>query len=133
MASPCTAKDSCYDIVTKLSRFDPCLEVSVSLIFFSQSLIKSRAAAIGGGSVFLQGETVALAKGACGHIDCQEIIVGEKSAAKAIPIVEVRHPEARVTHEASVGKVNQKELETLMTRGLSEEEATDFIVRGAIK
>lgn len=98
----------------------------------SRSLIKSRAAAIGGGSVFLQGETVALAKGACGHIDCQEIVIGERSIAKAIPIVEVCHPEARVTHEASVGKVNQKELETLMTRGLSEEEATDFIVRGAI-
>lgn len=99
----------------------------------SRSLIKSRAAAIGGGNVFLQGETIALAKGACGHIDCQEIIIGERSVAKAIPIVEVRHPEARVTHEASVGKVNQKELETLMTRGLSEEEATDFIVRGVVK
>ncbi len=99
----------------------------------SKSLIKSRAAAIGGGSVFFQGETIALAKSACGHIDCQEIIIGERSVAKAIPIVEVCHPEARVTHEASVGKVNQKELETLMTRGLSEEEATDFIVRGAMR
>ncbi len=99
----------------------------------SKVLIKSRAAAINGGSVFLQGETIALAKGARGHIDCREIIVGEKSTAKAVPIVEVRHSEARVTHEASVGKINQKELETLMTRGLSEEEATDFIVRGVMR
>jgi len=99
----------------------------------SKSLIKSRVAAVDGGSVFLQGETVALAKGTRGHIDCREIIVGKKSIARAIPIVEARHPEARITHEASVGKVNQKELETLMTRGLSEEEATDFIIRGAMK
>ena len=98
----------------------------------SRSLIKSRAAAINGGSVFIQGETIALAKGARGHIDCQEIIIGKKSAAKAAPIIEVCHPEARVTHEASVGKINQKELETLMTRGLSEEEAVDFIVKGVM-
>ena len=97
------------------------------------SLIKSRAAAINGGSVFLQEETLALAKGARRHIDCQEIIVDKKSVAKAIPIVEVRHPETRVTHEVSVGKVNQRELETLMTRGLSEEEATDSIIRGVME
>ena len=99
----------------------------------SRGLIKSRVAAINGGRVFLQGETIAMARGARGHIDCREIIVGKKSTAKAIPIIEVRHPEARVTHEASVGKINQRELETLMTRGLSEEEATDFIIKGVIK
>jgi len=98
----------------------------------SRSLIKSRAAAVGGGSVFLQGETLALAKGARGHIDCREIVVGKKSTAEAVPIIRVNHPEARVTHEASVGKINQKELETLMTRGLSEEEATDFIIKGVM-
>jgi Fe-S cluster assembly scaffold protein SufB len=47
--------------------------------------------------------------------------------------VEVTHDQARVTHEASVGKINQKELETLMTRGLNEEEATDLIVNALMK
>ncbi|NCF75289.1 MAG: FeS assembly protein SufBD, partial [Xanthomonadaceae bacterium] len=50
------------------------------------------------------------AKGASGHIDCQEIVVGENSIAQSIPVVLVKNPEARITHEASVGKVNQKEL-----------------------
>jgi len=94
----------------------------------SRSLIKMRAAAKNGGSVFMQGETVAYAAGTAGHVDCQEIVIGEKSQAKAVPIVEVFHPEARVTHEASVGKINQKELEALMARGLTESEATDLIV-----
>lgn len=94
----------------------------------SRGLIKMRAAAKNGGKVFLQGETYAQNAGCRGHIDCQEILIGEKSIARAVPIVEVSHPEARVTHEASVGKINQKELEVLMTRGLTEDEASELIV-----
>ncbi len=97
----------------------------------SRSLTKLRGAVIDGGKMFFRGETETGAKEARGHIDCQEIIVGN-STAQSIPIIKVKHPEARITHEASVGKVNQKELETLMTRGLSEEEAIDFIIRGII-
>lgn len=99
----------------------------------SKSLIKMRAAAQNGGRVHMQGETYASAKDATGHVDCQEIVVGRNSAARAVPIVEVSHDQARVTHEASVGKINQKELETLMTRGLDEEEATELIIRSLMK
>ncbi len=98
----------------------------------ARGLIKIRAAAVNGGTVMGRGETIALAKDSRGHIDCQEIIVGDSSVAKAIPIVDVRHPEARVTHEASVGKINQSALETLMTRGLTEKQAIDFIIRGKV-
>ncbi len=99
----------------------------------SRSLIKLRGVVFNGGKMIFKGETEALAKNTRGHIDCQEIIVGKRSIAESIPIVKVNHPEARVTHEASIGKINQKELETLMTRGLSEKEAIDFIVKGIIK
>ena len=98
----------------------------------SKSLIKMRAAAVDGGRVFMQGETYARAAGAMGHVDCQEIVSGE-SVAKAVPIVEVSNDQARVTHEASVGKINQKELETLMTRGLDEEEATELIIEAMMR
>jgi hypothetical protein len=99
----------------------------------SRSLIKMRAAAKNGGEVWMQGETYARASGCQGHVDCQEIVVGEDSSARAVPIVDVSHGDARVTHEASVGKVNQKELETLMTRGLNEDEATDLIISSIMK
>lgn len=94
----------------------------------SKSLVTMRAAAKNGGNVLMEGETFAKAPGAFGHIDCQEIVIGKNSVAKAIPIVEVTNDQARVTHEASVGKINQKELETLMTRGLNEDEATEMII-----
>ena len=99
----------------------------------SKSLITMRAAAKNGGKVWMQGETFASASGSFGHIDCQEIVIGKNSVAKAVPIVEVTNDQARVTHEASVGKINQKELETLMTRGLDEEQATDLIVEALMK
>jgi hypothetical protein len=99
----------------------------------SRSLIKMRAAAQDGGQVVMQGETYASAAGATGHVDCQEIVIGQNSRARAVPIVEVTHEEARVTHEALVGKVNQKELEALMTRGLSEEEATELLISAMMR
>jgi len=98
----------------------------------SRSLIKLQGVAVNGGTILFKGEMVAKAKKSRGHIDCQEIVIGN-SIAQSIPIVKVIHPDARVTHEASVGKVNQKQLETLMTRGLSEKEAIDFIIRGTLK
>lgn len=98
----------------------------------SRSLTRLRGAVVNGGSMFFKGTTEATAKNTRGHIDCQEIIVGH-SVAQSVPIILVKHPEARVTHEASVGKVNQKQLETLMAHGLSEKEAIDFVIRGIIQ
>ncbi len=98
----------------------------------SRGLVKIRTAAVEGGRVFARGETIALAKGSRGHVDCQEILVGENSVARAVPVIEARHPESRVTHEATVGKISQKELELLMTRGLTEEEAVDFLIKSKI-
>jgi len=50
-----------------------------------------------------------------------------------VPIIKVTNDKAELTHEASIGRVNKKELETLMARGLDEDEATDMIVRGMLK
>jgi uncharacterized protein len=66
-----------------------------------------------------------------GHVDCKEIIQGE-AIGRAVPIVEVHHPQAHITHEAAIGSVDTKQLETLMSRGLSEEEAADVIIAGLL-
>ena len=47
-------------------------------------------------------------------------------------MVRVRDDRAHVTHEAAIGTVNKKELETLMARGLDEETAVDVIIRGML-
>jgi Fe-S cluster assembly scaffold protein SufB len=72
------------------------------------------------------------APGAVGHMDCTEIVRG-RAEARNVPIVVVRDDQARVTHEAAIGSVGKHELETLMSRGLSEEEAVDVIIRGMLR
>jgi hypothetical protein len=47
--------------------------------------------------------------------------------------VVVRDERARVTHEAAIGSVDKTELETLMARGLTEDEAVDVIIRGMLR
>jgi Fe-S cluster assembly scaffold protein SufB len=68
---------------------------------------------------------------AVGHMDCTEIVRGA-AVARNVPTVVVRDDRARVTHEAAIGSVNRKELETLMARGLDEDEAVDIIIRGML-
>jgi len=66
-----------------------------------------------------------------GHVDCKEIVQG-RALAKAVPVVEVNHPMAHVTHEAAIGSVDSKQLETLQSRGLTEDEAADLIIEGML-
>lgn len=67
-----------------------------------------------------------------GHMDCAEIVRGRATASNT-PHVVVRDDRAHITHEAAIGTVNRKELETLMARGLDEDEAVDVIVRGMLR
>lgn len=66
-----------------------------------------------------------------GHVDCKEI-VKDQGMATAIPIVDVRNAKAHVTHEAAVGDVDKKQLETLMSRGMDEDEASELIIQGML-
>jgi len=74
---------------------------------------------------------VACAPYARGHVDCKEIVQGNASAT-AVPVVDVQHSKAHVTHEAAIGSVDTKQLETLMSRGLTEEEAVELIIQGLL-
>jgi Fe-S cluster assembly scaffold protein SufB len=98
----------------------------------SRGLIKTRVVLEDEAQAEITGITEAHAKGARGHVDCMEIVQG-RAQASAIPIVRVFHPEAKVTHEAAIGSVDKKELETLMARGLTPEQAVEVIVRGILR
>ncbi len=68
-----------------------------------------------------------------GHTDCQEIVYGKDAVAYSTPIISVKNSLAEITHEASIGRIDRKKLETLMARGLNEEEAVNMIVNGLLK
>jgi Fe-S cluster assembly scaffold protein SufB len=67
-----------------------------------------------------------------GHVDCKEI-VQDGARAKAVPVIEVNHPKAHITHEAALGSVDSKQLQTLMSRGLSEEQGVELIIQGLLR
>lgn len=98
----------------------------------SRGLIKSRVAVRDNAISEIFNELTASAANARGHVDCTEVIQGNAQA-KAVPIVNVLHELARVTHEASIGRVDKKQIDTLMARGLTEEEAIDVIIKGMFK
>jgi Fe-S cluster assembly scaffold protein SufB len=81
----------------------------------------------------VRGETYGNAPYARGHVDCMELVNGKEAVAKAIPIVSVTDDKAKVTHEAAIGSIDRKQVETLMARGLDEDEAVDVIVRGILR
>ena len=97
----------------------------------ARGLIKTRIAARDDATAEVRGATYGNAPGARGHVDCTEI-VRDRAVVSAIPEVKVTHPLAKVTHEAAIGSVDSRQLETLMARGLDPDTAVDLIIRGML-
>ncbi|ACJ75154.1 ABC transporter ATP-binding protein [Thermosipho africanus Ob7] len=67
-----------------------------------------------------------------GHISCEEITKGSNVDVSTIPVLKIDNDLSELTHEASIGRVNQKQLEMLMAKGLTEDEATELIIKGLL-
>lgn len=98
---------------------------------YSRGVLKTRVAVRDNARSDVYNRLVATAAHARGHVDCKEVIQNNGKAT-ATPIVDVRHPKAHITHEASIGSVDKKQLETLMSRGLSEDDAVELIIEGLL-
>ncbi len=99
----------------------------------ARGLAKSRLVLTDNARAVVRGETYGNAPFARGHVDCLEIVNGDGVIARAIPLVYVNDKQAKVTHEAAIGSVDKKQMQTLMARGLNEEEAVDVIVKGILR
>jgi hypothetical protein len=99
----------------------------------ARGLAKSRLVLGDKAKAEVRGETYGNAPYARGHVDCMELVNGTEAVARAIPIVSVTDGKAKVTHEAAIGSIDRKQIETLMARGLDEEEAVDVIVKGILR
>lgn len=69
---------------------------------------------------------------AVSKIDCDWLILDEISSNNAIPDIKVDNSSSTVAHEASAWKINEADLFYLMSRWISEAEATSMIVNGFI-
>jgi Fe-S cluster assembly protein SufB len=66
-------------------------------------------------------------------VRCDALILDEDSVSETKPYMEVGERDAEIGHEATVSKVGDDQLFYLMSRGLSEGQATGMIVNGFIE
>jgi len=83
-----------------------------------------------GGVIKARGHLIGLKPNVKAHLECHGLILADEGIIHAIPELEAHRSGAEMSHEAAVGKIAEEEIEYLMARGLSEEEATATIVRG---
>ncbi|MBW2607003.1 MAG: SufD family Fe-S cluster assembly protein [Deltaproteobacteria bacterium] len=82
-----------------------------------------------GGNIIARGQLIGEVPGIKAHLECRGLILNG-GLMSAIPELEGRVDGVEMSHEAAVGKIAQEEIAYLMSRGLSEDEATATIVRG---
>lgn len=100
----------------------------------TKSTILSKGISVDGGISNYRG-LVDIKKGATGtksSTRCDGLMLDSKSISGTIPSMTVHESDVEVSHEAAVGKIGEEDLFYLMSRGLSESDATKLIVSGFI-
>jgi len=67
------------------------------------------------------------------NVVCDALLLDETSRSDTYPYIEIDAEDVTIGHEASVSKVGEEQLFYLMSRGLSNEEATTMVVSGFIE
>ena len=73
------------------------------------------------------------AKGSKSNVVCDALILDDQSRSDTYPYIEIDEDDVKIGHEASVSKIGEEQLFYLMSRGLSEAEASTLIVSGFIE
>ena len=100
----------------------------------TKSNIISKSIAQNGGNATYRGK-VDIKKGAINSdamVKCDSLILDDKSKSDTIPVNICSNTESTIEHEATVSKINDDTLFYLMSRGISEERATELIILGFI-
>jgi Fe-S cluster assembly protein SufB len=67
------------------------------------------------------------------NVVCDALLLDQNSRSDTYPYIEIDEDDVTIGHEASVSKVGEEQLFYLMSRGLSEEQATSMVVSGFIE
>ncbi len=98
----------------------------------SKTEVISRAITTGGKMIargFIEGKAPEVK----GHLECRGLIMEKGGIMYAIPELKGDLAGIDLSHEAAVGKIAEEEVEYLMARGLTRDEATATIVRGFLR
>jgi Fe-S cluster assembly protein SufB len=101
----------------------------------TSSKITSKSISKGGGRSSYRG-LLKVHKGAenvKSNVVCDALLLDPQSRSDTYPYIEIDEQDVTIGHEATVSKVGEEQLFYLMSRGLSEEEATTMVVSGFIE
>ncbi|MFV0254938.1 MAG: Fe-S cluster assembly protein SufB [Erysipelotrichaceae bacterium] len=130
------AKGTCIAIaVAKTDQFQDSGAKMIHLAPHTSSNIISKSIAMGGGRTNYRGlvyhnEKAQYAKS---KIECDTLLLDSISYSDTIPINKVKTSNSTVEHEASVSNISEQQLFYLMSRGISEKDATAMIVMGFLE
>src|SRR5256714_789547 len=99
------------------------------------SVITSKSISKDGGRAGYRG-LLEVAKGAVGSkskVVCDALILDEESRSDTYPYIQVDESNVDIGHEATVSKIGEEQLFYLMSRGLTEAEASAMIVSGFVE
>jgi Fe-S cluster assembly protein SufB len=99
------------------------------------SLISSKSISKDGGRASYRG-LLEVAKGATGSrskVVCDALILDEQSRSDTYPYIKIDADNVDIGHEATVSKIGEEQLFYLMSRGLTEAEASAMIVSGFVE
>ena len=102
---------------------------------YTSSRIISKSISKNGGRASYRGlvKVAAGAKGSRSKVVCDALILDDQSRSDTYPYIEIDEDDVKIGHEASVTKIGEEQLFYLMSRGLSEAEASTLIVSGFIE
>ncbi len=86
-----------------------------------------------GGNITARGYIEGNAPDVKGHLECRGLILQDEGMIYAVPELKGLLAGVDLSHEAAVGKIAEEEIEYLMMRGLTRDEATATIVRGFLR
>ena len=98
----------------------------------ASGMVSIRAVARNKSSVRALSSITAL-EGGRGHLDCRGLLLDDSSSIELVPKLLDKNKKAILTHEASIGRISEEELNYLRARGISKQKAIELIVAGFLK
>ncbi|KPV62116.1 MAG: cysteine desulfurase activator complex subunit SufB [Candidatus Bathyarchaeota archaeon BA1] len=96
----------------------------------SRAEVIARAIATDNAQIYARGTLIGEQKDSKAHLECRGLLVSDTAFIHAVPELIGRVSGTDLSHEAAVGKIAEDQIQYLMARGFSEDEAESLIVRG---
>lgn len=101
----------------------------------TSSTINSRSISKDGGKAVYRSVINILpsASGTKSTVVCESLMIGEGCRSDTIPVMNIQNDEVDIGHEAKIGRISDRAIFYLMSRGFTEIEAKEMIVRGFVE